>query len=116
MPRCGLCLDLDTAILNAGPRVDKPFSELLRAESQGCPTCKILKVCIERLFDIQDTSTWRFELTVTEPLVNGGFNLDLVVRDGDTYGAGVEVYKRGEDLPINHIAQILNHKSNPVSG
>ena len=115
MPGCPVCTNFNPGSAHDGPPDGGSVSKIVYSASKGCHSCKVLKECIEGLFDIQDESEYTFDLAVRDGSEPGTCYLDLEVSKKGHKSTGIQIYRQGETCPLLKSCIFLNLEFNSIS-
>jgi hypothetical protein len=111
MPGCPLCLNFNPGSALEGPPDSGSVSKIVYSASKGCHSCKVLKECIEGLFDMQDGSEYNFDLAVRHDSEPGACYLNLDVWKKGHTSTRIQIYRQGKTLPSYNLAHFLTLNS-----
>lgn len=115
MPGCPVCANFDPGSAHDGPPDGGLVSEIVHSASKGCHSCKVLKECIEGLFDTQDVTEHTFNLAVRNGSEPGTYYLDLGVSKKGHKSTGIQIYRQGMTYLMLKSYMSLNVEFNSIS-
>lgn len=96
MPGCPVCFNFNPGSAHEGPPDGGSVSKIVYSASKGCHSCKVLKECIEGLFDIQNGSEYIFNVAIRKGSGTGTCYLDLSVGKEGHELTGIQIYRQGK--------------------